>query len=226
MIAQAIGQTLAFGAAVALSPAPIILVVLMLSGGRGLGAAAAFLAGWALGLAALGAAVLLFASAEGASEAQGPAKWVGALKAVLGLALLVVAVKQWSARSTDDVEPELPAWAGKVDSFGPAKAAGTAILFAAVKPKNLVLTIGASAAIAESGASTAAQAIALAVFVLVASAGLLVPLGIYVLAGERAATILGDLRAWMTRETSTIVAVICLLFGVKLIGDAIGILAR
>lgn len=222
-MAQAIGQTLAFGAAVAMSPLPIILVVLLLSAGRGRGAAAAFLAGWVIGLGVLGAAVLLFASAEGAGEAGGPARWVGVLKAAVGVALLVLATRRWSARS-NDVDAELPAWAGRVDSFGPATAAGTAILFAAVKPKNLILTIGACAAIAETGASTAAQAVALAAFVFVASIGVLVPVGIYVLAGDRAPAILGELRDWMTRENGTIIAVICLLFGVKLIGDAIGVL--
>lgn len=224
-MAHAVGQTLVFGAAVALSPVPIILVVLLLGSEGGPGAAGAFLAGWVLGLAVLGSAVLLFAGAEGASEAHAPAQWVSVLKAVLGGALLVLAASQWRARRSADGDPELPAWVEKVDAFGPAKAAFTAVLFAAIKPKNLILTIGACAAIAETGASTAAQAIALSVFVLAASIGLLVPFGVYLLAGERATSILGDLRDWMTRENSTIIAVICLLIGVKLIGDAIGALA-
>lgn len=224
-MAQAIGQTLAFGAAVALSPLPVILVVVMLGSVRGPAPAAAFLLGWMLGLAVLGAAVLLLAGAEGASEAQAPADWVSALKGALGAALLVLAARQWRARDAEGGDPELPAWVAKVDAFGPARAAGTAVLFAAVKPKNLILTIGACAAIAETGASTASQAAALAVFVLIASAGLLVPFAIHVLAGDRAAKILADLREWMTRENGTIIAVICLLIGAKLIGDAIGALA-
>ena len=43
--------------------------------------------------------------------------------------------------------------------------------------------------------------------------------------GKRAAEILESLRAWMTRENATIMAVLCLIIGAKLIGDAIRALA-
>jgi hypothetical protein len=39
--------------------------------------------------------------------------------------------------------------------------------------------------------------------------------------GARGKHILDGLRAWMARENAVIMAVICLLIGVKLIGDAI-----
>jgi len=90
-----------------------------------------------------------------------------------------------------------------------------------VNPKNLVLVIGAAAAIAQTGASTGAQAGALAVFVIIASLGPGIPVGIYFVMGARGKHILDGLRAWMARENAVIMAVICLLIGVKLIGDAI-----
>jgi len=222
---QAIGETLSFGVGVALSPLPIIIVVLMLGAPAGRAPALAFLAGWMIGLAVVGTAVLLIAGAEEASQAGTPADWVSIGKIGLGIGLLVLAVKQRRGRPPEDAEPELPDWMGAVDTFTPAKSAGTAVLFGAVKPKNLILTIGACAAIAQTGASTADQAVALAVFVLIASIGVALPLAIYLLAGDRAERILGDLRAWMTRENATIIAVICLIIGVKLIGDAISALA-
>jgi hypothetical protein len=43
--------------------------------------------------------------------------------------------------------------------------------------------------------------------------------------GERAPKILGELHDWMARENATIMAVICLVIGAKLIGDAITALA-
>jgi hypothetical protein len=42
--------------------------------------------------------------------------------------------------------------------------------------------------------------------------------------GDRATKILGELHDWMARENATIIAVICLIIGVKLIGDAISAL--
>jgi len=43
--------------------------------------------------------------------------------------------------------------------------------------------------------------------------------------GERATKILGELHDWMARENATIMAVICLIIGARLIGDAISALA-
>ena len=47
----------------------------------------------------------------------------------------------------------------------------------------------------------------------------------YYLIGDRATRILAELHDWMARENATIMAVICLIIGAKLIGDAISALA-
>jgi threonine/homoserine/homoserine lactone efflux protein len=121
--------------------------------------------------------------------------------------------------------PELPAWMKTIDTFTPAKAAGMGVLLSAVNPKNLILVVGAAAAIAQTGAGAVDQAVALAVFVLLGTLGPGVPVGIYFLMRDRAADILGNLRGWMARENATIMAVLCLIIGAKLIGDAISALA-
>ncbi len=95
------------------------------------------------------------------------------------------------------------------------------LLLSAANPKNLLLTVGAAATVAQTGASTVDQAVALAVFVLVATLGVGAPIAIYFLMAERATKILDELHDWMARENATIMAVICLIIGAKLIGDAI-----
>jgi threonine/homoserine/homoserine lactone efflux protein len=94
----------------------------------------------------------------------------------------------------------------------------------AINPKNLVLTVGAAAAIAQTGLSTGDQAISLAVFVLVGTLGPGLPVAIYFLMGERAARTLDDLKEWMGHHNAAIMAVLCLVIGVKLIGDGISAL--
>ena len=88
---QAIGQVLAFAVGVALSPVPIIAVVLMLATPKGRVNGPAFLGGWVLGLAVLGTAVLLIASGAAASKHGAPATWVSIVKLVLGVGLLLLA---------------------------------------------------------------------------------------------------------------------------------------
>ena len=102
---QAIGQILSFGVGVALSPIPIIAVVLMLStpGGRANGLA--FLGGWILGIAVLGAIVLLLAGGASASKHGAPATWVSVVKIILGVALLLLAAREWRGRPRGRTRP-------------------------------------------------------------------------------------------------------------------------
>jgi threonine/homoserine/homoserine lactone efflux protein len=222
---QAIGQSLPYAVGVALSPVPIIAVVLMLSTRRGRTNGPAFLTGWIVGIAVLGTIVLLAASGASASKHGEPATWVSIVKIVLGVLLLALAAKQWRGRPRGDAQPELPAWMKTIDTFTPVKSTGMGIVLSAINPKNLLLVVGAAAAIAQTGTSTLDQAVALAVFVVIATLGVGAPVAIYFLMGDRAAKILGELHDWMVRENATIMAVICLIIGAKLIGDAITALA-
>jgi threonine/homoserine/homoserine lactone efflux protein len=222
---QAIGQVLSFGVGVALSPVPIIAVVLMLATPKGRTNGPAFLVGWITGIAALGTIVLLISSGASASSNGTPATWVSILKIALGVLLVLLAIKQWRGRPLGDADPELPAWMKTIDTFTPAKSTGMAVLLSAVNPKNLLLVVGAAAAIAQTGSSTIDQAAALAVFIVIATLGVGAPVAIYFLMGDRAAKVLHDLRDWMARENATVMAVICLIIGAKLIGDAITALA-
>ena len=222
---EAIGQVLSFGVGVAVSPVPIIAVVLLLATPRGRANGPAFLAGWVVGLSVVGTVVLFAASGGDASEAGAPADWVSVLKLVLGVLLIGLAVKQWRGRPRGDQVPELPSWMKTVDTFTPTRSAGIAVALCAVNPKNLILTVGAAAAIAQTGAGTGSQAVALAVFVVLGTLGVGLPVAISVFMGERSTRLLGELHDWMARENATIMAVLCLVIGAKLIGDAITALA-
>jgi Sap, sulfolipid-1-addressing protein len=60
-----------------------------------------------------------------------------------------------------------------------------------------------------------------AIFVLIATLGPGVPLGIHYAMGDRSPEVLGGIREWMIGNSRAIMAVLCLVIGVKLIGDAI-----
>jgi threonine/homoserine/homoserine lactone efflux protein len=220
-MSEAIGQVLSFGVGVALSPIPIIGVVLMLGTARARSNGPAFILGWILGLAVAGTIVLLVSSGAGASEEGEPADWVNVLKLVLGLLLLLVALKQWRDRPREGQEAEMPKWMEAIDAFKPGKAAGFGVLLSALNPKNLLLAVGAAAAIAQTDASAGAQAVALAVFVLIGTVGTGTPVALYFALGERSKRILDDLKAWMSQNNAAIMAVLCLIIGAKLIGDGI-----
>jgi hypothetical protein len=70
--------------------------------------AVAFLAGWIVALAGMGAIVLLVSSGIVASNEGQPKAWVGVLQLVLGIGLVILAMHQCRARPRGDQEPALP----------------------------------------------------------------------------------------------------------------------
>lgn len=220
-MSDAIGQVLSFGVGVTLSPVPIIGVVLMLGTPRARSNGIAFILGWVLGLAGVGAIVLLAASGADASQSGDPADWVNWLKLGLGALLLLVAARQWRGRPAAGEQGKLPKWMQAIDTFKPVKAAALGVLLSAVNPKNLLLVVGAAAAISQTGASTGDQAAALAVFVVVGTIGPGLPVALYLVMGERSKDTLAHLKTWMSSHNAAIMATLCLVIGAKLIGDAI-----
>ena len=107
-----------------------------------------FVLGWLVGLGIIGAIVLALAGAGAASESGSPATWVSWVKIVLGVLLLLVAVREFRNRPREGEEPQMPKWMATIDKTTPPAAFGLAALLSGVNPKNLLLAIGGAAAIA------------------------------------------------------------------------------
>jgi threonine/homoserine/homoserine lactone efflux protein len=221
---QAIGETLSLAVGVALSPVPIIAVILMLVTARARVNGPAFIIGWLLGLAVVGAIVLLVAP-DATDDSGGPTTWVSVLKLALGALLLLVALKQWRARPHDGQEAPTPKWMGAIDGFTAPKSLGAGVVLSAANPKNLLLAVAAAAAIAQTDIPGGEQAIAYTVFALIGTVGVATPVVIYFALGERSAELLDRLKRWMADHNAVIMAVLCLVIGAKLVGDAIAGLA-
>lgn len=223
-MSEALGAILPLAVGVALSPVPIVAVVLMLAtpGGRANGLA--FLAGWIVGLALVGTIVLLASSSADASEGGEPADWVGVVKLVLGVLLLLLAARMWLKRPRGEAAPKLPSWMKRIDSFTAGRSLAMGVALSAINPKNLVITVAAGAAIAQTGISAGQQSVALAVFVVLGTVGPGLPVAISFAMGERSKTVLGELRDWMGRNNTAIIAVLALVIGSKLLGDGIAVL--
>jgi threonine/homoserine/homoserine lactone efflux protein len=218
---QALGDVLPLAAAIAIFPVPIIAVVLLVGSERGGAKGLAFLVAWSVGLVAVGAIVLLLGGAADGSDDGDPAAWLSALLLVLGLLLLALAVKQWRGRPGAGEETPTPGWMRSIDDFTTAKAAGAGFALAALNPKNLLLSVAAAAEIAAVGLPAGQQAAVLLVFVLLASLGVLTPLVLSIALGDRSRAPLDALRGWMARHNAVIMAVLFVVIGAKLIGDAV-----
>jgi hypothetical protein len=218
---EAIGQSLPLAIGVALSPIPIIAVVVLLTSSRARSLGPVFVLGWLLGLVVVGAIVLAVVGPSGAGSSDQRTRRVSWVMIVLGVLLLVAAVRHLRGRARGEEAP-LPAWMGAIDRLKPAVALGGGVVLGGVRPKNLLLAVGGAAAIAQTGIAGGQQAIAYAVFAVIATIGVAAPVVIYFAMGERSAELLGRLKGWMRRNNAVILAVVLMVIGVTLIGDGIG----
>jgi threonine/homoserine/homoserine lactone efflux protein len=219
-VGQALGDMLPAAVGVAISPIPIIAVVLMLVSPRGRVNGPAYLLGQISGVALAGAIVLLVAGAVGGDDggSSGSRTW---LPLVLGVGLVFLAAKQWGGRPREGEEPVTPKWMDAIDGFPPAKAFGAGVVLSALNPKNVILTVAGMAAIIAVGLPADEQAVALVVFTIIGSLGVAIPVVMYFALGDRSGPLLARLKDWMARNNAVIMAMILLLIGVKLLGDAI-----
>ncbi|QMU69113.1 GAP family protein [Streptacidiphilus sp. P02-A3a] len=214
----AIGGMLGSAVGIAISPFPIIVMVLLLSTPRAKANGIAFALAWVATLTVVSAALV---AGGGASTGGEPARWTYWMKLGFGLLFLAIAVKQWSARPRPGHTAKPPKFLATIDTFGAGKSAGLAVLLSAVSPKNLALIIAGAVAIASSPSSSGGKTVALILFVVIGSLCTLVPLAVFLLGGTKAAGVLDGWKTWMGAHNAAIVVVLCLVLGSKFIGEAL-----
>ncbi len=221
-MAEAIGGTVAFAIGIALSPLPVAAVILMLFSGRARSNSVSFMVAWLFGIATVATVVLLLPGLEGDDRTPGTA--AGWIKLVLGLLLLVVAVRQWRSRPGDDEVPAMPGWMQRIDGLKPGAAFGLGFLLSAVNPKNLLLAAAAGVTIGSIGLSGGETVAAVAMFTVLAALTVAVPVIAYLVAGDRLDQLLDGAKEWLIRNNTAVMAVLMVIFGFGLLGDAIEIL--
>ena len=218
---KGISEVLPYAIGVAISPVPIIAVILVLFSRRADVNGPVFLLGWVLALAVVSTVVYLVAHATHPRTSGSSSDAISWIKIVLGVVFLLLAVRNWRNRPKPGTEPEMPKWMAGIDALTPPKAFGLAVLLAGVNPKNLILAIGAATGLARFGLSTTDAVVSLIVFVLVASLTILGPVISYVLGGDSARTTLDVLKDWLRVHNDAVMAVLFLVFGVVLIAKGL-----
>lgn len=216
------GHVLVYAVAAAVSPIVLTATFVVLRSERPRGNGIAFLSGLLLGTCiACGLGLLIGHAVVERVDAHGTIEAV--LTLLLGLALLIIGLRALhpSSRAETQGSSRASAILAGLDSVRPAAAFSMAGLLGLGGPKRLVFTFLAMASISEAGIGGAADVTLIVTYIVIATALVWVPVGIVVVAGERAAVILERGQSWLTRHAATLRVWLPLGIGVALVVDAL-----
>ena len=218
---SAIGAVLPLAVGVAIGPVPVIAEILMLFSARARVNGPVFVLGFVLGLAVVTVAAMLIANSANANTSSSGRDAVSWVKLALGVLLLAGAVRQWRSRPRSDAKPAMPKWMAGIDSIATGRALALGAALGAVNPKYLALGGAAGATFGKALMSTGKQFSTALIFVAIACAAVTTPLIYYLLGGDSAQHTLDSWKAWLQHNNATVMAVLFIVFGFVLIGQAI-----
>lgn len=213
---------LAFG--IAMSPIPIVAVILTLLSPRAKITATGLAIGWVIGIV-IDAVVftalssLIPESTEADSDTSAPIR--GLILLALGALLLIVAMGQWRSRPRSDDEAQMPRWMSSVVGASFLGAFGLGLMLSTINPKNLIMGIAAGVAIGDPWLGVGPTIAVIAVYTAVAASTVIVPVAAYFMATAALTGPLNRLREWLTRYNSVIMSVLFFWLSISVISSGL-----
>jgi hypothetical protein len=215
------GELLPLAVAIAISVTTIITTVLMLLSPEAKSRTVGLLVGCLVGVGGAVALFTLLADLLPRQDSGGSSLAAAVIKMVVGVLLVVLALREWRERRGTGDRAELPKWMAGVDSMTPGKALVLGLLLSAVVPKNLLLALSAGLIVGEAGFSSGRAAVVIVVFTAIATSTVAVPVVAHLVAPARMHGPFERLREWLRDNNVTIMVVVLLVIGVVMIGNSI-----
>ncbi|MEV5650167.1 GAP family protein [Nocardia sp. NPDC052254] len=178
-----------------ITPGAIVGCVLLLQSGRPIPNAAAFGAAFLLVYTQIGIAALLSGAGDPGATSKQTSHWAG-----LAVGLLFLICGGWIAIRKPGTRAGSPRWVTELENVGPRGAFIMGLGLAVINP-NVFIMISGMSLISSSGVSTAMAVLATIMLLIAAVVDFVVPIGIYMLLGERARTGLDTTKRWMIGHT-------------------------
>ncbi|QYO68180.1 GAP family protein [Leptolyngbya sp. 7M] len=196
----------------ALAPAWIIIVLLILRSDNGLVKATAFVAGTTI-VRLLQGLIFghIFRSSEVGEAGSGPSVIVSVLLAVLGILLLISAVKK--LLKEDDLDAPPPKWMSRFDRATALSLLGLGALSTLIAPKLWVFTLSAIGVISSADFNPSEEFQTFLLYTLIAQALIILPLVIYAVTPRQSASLLQSASDWLMRYNSQITIIVSFIFG-------------
>lgn len=213
-----LGQVLPLAVGVALSPLPVIAVVLVAMSPRAAASGPAFVLGRMLGLAIVVAATI--AAADLLYSLAANAGLPAIVKLLLGLALVGLGLTKWRPKPKG-TEPALPGWMQSFSSIAPGRALGLGVLLSLANPKELALLVAVGLTVGGAPLAVADEIVVGLAVVVVASITVTVPVVAFLVAPRRVAPVLDAVKDWLTANSSVVMGLLLVVIGAVVTGGAI-----
>lgn len=223
----ALGDVLPLAMAIGLSPFAIVTAVVLLLADGGRSKAALFALGWMLTIIAITLVAVLVVDGYDESDPVATENSVNVLQIALGVAFWGLAWKSWHSRPEPGAERDTVSRQAKMlDKMGRIShvgALGFGLLQGVVVVKNIPLALSGGARIGEANLAVGQAAIAVIVFGVLASAGMIVLVVAAVVGGQRLDGPIASIKQWLEDNMSTIGIVVMLLIGAFLVGNGLAV---
>ena len=216
-----IGDILPYAIGVMISPLPIIVVISMLSSKHAKSKSLTFLLGWILGLIIIGGVVLSIAGTQNFSPRSEPSIEASIIRLLAGVLLLFLAANEWRISIRPGEQPKLLTRINAIDTSTSAKAFGLGLLLSAAYPKNLTLTLIAALNIAQAQVSGLLNTEVFAVFIIISSILVVIPVLTSFVLGDKVAKTLDSWKAWNMEHYTAVMLVVFLGLGAMNLGKGL-----
>jgi hypothetical protein len=217
-----VGTLLPFALGIAISPAPIIAAILLLTSNRSPTKGLAYLAGWLAGLMTLIITMLLLVSSRDYSRWGMAAGFTGWAILIAGIIMLIMAYIQWRQRPPPNDEIMPLEWLRGMPQATSFMALGAGLFFGLFSLKNLLIVAATAAIIGETGMGVGGNILAVLIFVTVATLGIAAPAYVLFTQGDRARDILNDWEYRLSIHNVTITCIVLVTLAVQFLGVGLG----
>lgn len=201
---------------ITLEPLPLTAFIVVLASQRGTRKGAAFVFGWIVSLAIVVAITVLATGNSPPKSNTSPSLGALAVKIALGVALLLIALRQYRRLGRPKKPKKSPRWQAGVDSMSPWYAMALAPL---VQPWGLIAA--GAATVVEAKLSSWVDYLTLGYFCLVSTASYLLMEIYAAVRAEQAREFLIRLRTWVDTHTDQLILWVSLALGLWLIGRSV-----
>ena len=200
----------------ALSPLPMIAIVMLLMTPQAKRKSPFFFVGWIFGILGIGTLIILL---PGIVSYNGVLiNTPNSVKVILGIIVLIAIYPIWKKRPKPGAPIKIPKLFIRIDKFGVKRSFFLGLMLSGVNIKNVILTSSGAAQIRGCCLGNYSEMfLVLIIFSMIGSLSIIIPISIYFLSTEKMDLLFLNLRNWLIGNNSNIIIVILIAFGSLLI---------